>query len=170
MAYLLVASTIVFAKFQFQNPFYNEIISKAWSTMAAINLWTVIMFIFAKIMVNTNFKEAIFIWLIGIPLVFIVNISNVDKRMSFFLINTDKFQSGHEIIYHIQYLEKLLSIQNTNKSASLMLDGYLEIHKQDCFNEQCPCRNKNKVLNNNRITRNLLSTKMFIYFKLIIFR
>ena len=157
IACLLIGSTIVFIHFQFFNPFYSEVVIKAWSIMAALNLWTVLMLIFARIMMNSYFQETIFIWMLGIPLIIFINIYNVDKRMSDFLINAQKFQSGGEVISHIQYLLKLQGMKNSSNHASTMLDGYLEIHKQDCFSEQCPCRNKSRAFNNNRITRNLLS-------------
>lgn len=51
---------------------------------------------------------------------------------------------------------KLISWQSTNRNAAILLDGYIEIHKQTCNKEDCPL--KQKVLKNNRLTKTLLNS------------
>jgi len=167
ITYMVIGATVIFIMFQFYNPFYKEVISKAWSTMAAFNLWTILMLVFAKIMENTEFDECVFVWILGIPLVFLVNIHNIDKKMSYFLINTTKFRNGDEIINHAHYVQKLMAVQSHDNNAAVMLDGYLEMHKQDCYNEQCPCRDKSKTMANNTLARKLYSKSKLIDFLMI---
>ena len=150
-------SLLVFVMFQFDNPFYNIAIAKVWATVAALNLWTATMLIFAKIMENTAFKESIITWLIGLPLVLLLVLLTNDKRMDFLLINVNQFENGKEIINQVTYLLKLLATQDTSHNSAVLLDGYLEVHKQDCPDENCPLKRKNKQLSNNKVIRNLLS-------------
>ncbi len=131
--------------------------AKTWSTCAALNLWTVTMLVFAKIMEGTAFTEAIITWLLGLPLVLFLTVFTNDKRMDFLLINVNQFEKGKEIINQVTYLLKLLDTQETSHNSAVLLDGYLEVHKQDCPEPECPLKRKNKVLHNNKIIRNLLS-------------
>ena len=157
IVYVLFGSTVIFVLFQFFNPFYKDIIAKAWSTIAAANLWTAFCIVFAKVMEITTFDETVFIWLIGLPLVLVVNIYNESKRMNYLYINPSQFESGEEIIFHIDCLQRLLNLHSSDKTSSALLDGYLATHRNVCYNDQCPCKNKSKILNNNTVTRNLLS-------------
>ena len=131
--------------------------AKVWSTSAAINLWSATMLIFAKVMDSTAFSEAIITWLLGIPMIILLSIKIDDKRMDFLLINVNKFEKGKEIINQVTYLLKLLDTQHKDHNATVLLDGYLEVHKQDCPDEECPLKKKNKILTKNKIVRNLLS-------------
>ena len=137
--------------------------AKTWSTCAALNLWTVTMLVFAKIMEGTAFTEAIITWLLGLPLVLFLTVFTNDKRMDFLLINVNQFEKGKEIINQVTYLLKLLDTQETSHNSAVLLDGYLEVHKQDCPETDCPLKRKNKVLHNNKIIRNLLSKKDYFF-------
>jgi len=154
----MASSIMVFYLLQFDNPYYNYVMAKTWSTCAALNLWTATMLVFAKIMQGTAFTEAIITWLLGLPLVFFLTIFTNDKRMDFLLINVNQFEQGKEIINQVTYLLKLLDTQETSHNSAVLLDGYLEVHKQDCAEAECPLKRRNKVLHNNKIIRNLLSS------------
>lgn len=145
---------------QFDSPYYNYVMAKTWAIGAALNLWTAIMLTFGKIMENSVFTEVILTWLLGIPLVLFLTLQTDDKRMNYLLINVNQFENGKEIINQVTYLLKLLDTQYSDHNSAVLLDGYLEVHKQDCPEEACPLKRKNKVLTNNKIIRNLLSKSL----------
>lgn len=54
--------------------------------------------------------SAIVIWFSGIPfIIMLIKASDKDKDMDLLLINTNKFNSGEEIIRHVRYIEKLMN-------------------------------------------------------------
>lgn len=166
LTYLFVGALVVFLKFEFQNPFYYQVIAKGWSTMASLNLWTVTMLVFAKVFGETSFKEAVFLWIFGTPVVIAVNLTSEDKKTHYFFINPNHFSGGNEVINHIQYLQKLIN-QNPNRVSVTLLDGYIELHKTHCSDEQCPCKNNSKSFNANRIIYNLSSKSSILRLSLL---
>ncbi len=153
LTYLFIGALVVFIKFKFQNPFHHQITAKGWSTMASLNLWTVAMLILAKVFDDTKFNETVFLWIFGIPFVIAINLTSEDKKAPYFFINTRQFSSGSEVINHIQILEKLIN-QLPHRVSATLLDGYVELHKINCSDEQCPCQNASKGFNANRIIYN----------------
>jgi len=155
LALILIGSLILFVKFYFSSPYHNEVVAKVWSTLQALNLWTAVMLVFAKIMENTLFEGSIIAWLLGIPFVILIILTNRDHRIDLLLINVNKFSSGQEVQDQIRYLLKLIEWQAANRNSAILLDGYIEIHKQSCNKDDCPL--KAKVVKNNRFTKNLMS-------------
>ena len=45
------------------------------------------------------------------------------------------------------FILKLISLQATDKNAAILLDGYVELHKQTCNKEDCPLKQKNMKSN-----------------------
>lgn len=150
LIFILGGSLLIFFKFHFNSPYYNEKIAKLWSCLMSINLWTAIMLCFAKFMEGTLFEGSIVAWMIGIPFIILIVITNRDQRVDLLLINVNKFQSGDELQNQIRFILKLISWQATNKNASILLDGYIEIHKQTCNKEDCPLKQKAVKTNFNK--------------------
>lgn len=142
LIFIIGGSLLIFFKFHFNSPYYNEKVAKLWSCLMSINLWTAIMLCFSKFMEGTLFEGSIVAWMIGIPFIILIVITNRDQRVDLLLINVNKFQSGDELQNQIRFILKLISWQSTNKNASILLDGYIEIHKQTCNKEDCPLKQK----------------------------
>ena len=142
LIFIIGGSLLIFFKFHFNSPYYNEKVAKLWSCLMSINLWTAIMLCFAKFMEGTLFEGSIVAWMIGVPFIILIVITNRDQRVDLLLINVNKFQSGDELQNQIRFILKLISWQSTNKNAAILLDGYIEIHKQTCNKEDCPLKQK----------------------------
>ena len=97
LIFILGGSLIIFFKFHFNSPYYNEKVAKVWSCLMSINLWTAIMICFAKFMEGTLFEGSLVAWIIGIPFIILIVITNRDHRIDLLLINVNKFQSGEEL-------------------------------------------------------------------------
>lgn len=113
LAVMLGGSTVLFVKFHYNSPYYSEIMGKLWSLLVSLNLWTVMMLVFGKIMENTSFQGSIVAWLIGLPFIIIAVFTSKDHRVNLLLINVNKFQNGEEIQNQIRYVLKLISWQCT---------------------------------------------------------
>ena len=46
---IFTGNLIIFLKYYFQSPFFNETIGKVWTIFSAINFWTALMLNFAKV-------------------------------------------------------------------------------------------------------------------------
>jgi len=82
---------IIFFRFYYNSPFYNEKVAKLWSCLMSLNLWTAIMISFAKFMEGTLFEGSLGGYLIGIPFVALIVITSRDHRIDLLLINVNKF-------------------------------------------------------------------------------
>lgn len=91
LIFILGGSLIIFFKFHFNSPYYNEKVAKMWSCLMSINLWTAIMICFAKFMEGTLFEGSLVAWIIGIPFIVLIVITNRDHRIDLLLINVNKF-------------------------------------------------------------------------------
>lgn len=149
IALLLGGSLIVFAKFHYSSPYFNETMRKLWSSIAAINVWTMILLCFAVFLENKLFEGTIIAWLIGIPIIVLIVVNNKKQNIDILLVNVNKFESGDQLIAQARYLQQLIAWAPTSKTASILLDGYLEVHRQTCNKDDCA--SKVKKLSNNRI-------------------
>ena len=111
------------------------------------------MLCFAKFMEGTLFEGSIVAWMIGIPFIVLIVLTNRDHRVDLLLINVNKFQSGEDLQNQIRFILKLINWQATNKNAAILLDGYVEIHKQTCNKDDCPLKQKN--IKSNIMNKNL---------------
>jgi len=155
LALILMGSILLFVKFFFNSSYHDEITSKIWAIISALNLWTASMIVFTRILENTLFVGCVIAWILGIPFVILIVLTSKDQRIHLLLINTNKFQDGSQITNQVRYLLKLLQWQSTNKNAEILLDGYIEIHKQICNHEDCPL--KQSMSKNSRFTKSLMN-------------
>jgi len=155
MLMILAGSGFIFYKFFFNFPYHDEVVAKLWGILSALNLWTAFMLVIAKICENYIFDGAVIAWFIGIPLIVYLLLVIKDQRLDLLLINVNKFQSGTEVQNQIRYILKLIQWQSKNKNAAILLDGYMEIHKQSWKKDEDP--QKTKGVKNNRFTKSLMN-------------
>ncbi len=160
MLLILAGSSYIFYKFFFNFPYHDETVAKLWGILSALNLWTAFMLVIAKICENYIFDGAVIAWFIGIPLIVYLLLVIKDQRLDLLLINVNKFQSGTEVQNQIRYILKLIQWQSKNKNAAILLDGYMEIHKQSWKKDEDP--QKTKGVKNNRFTKSLMSNDFFL--------
>ena len=77
----LAGSILTFYLLHMNSPFNEQIISKVWSFLSTINIWTAIMFTMAQLTEKRIFHGIIYAWAIGLPLLFlIILMSPADKN------------------------------------------------------------------------------------------
>jgi hypothetical protein len=67
-----IGALITFYLFHVSSPFYHTFVSKYWSFFSAVNLWTAILVIMAKLTEVKIFHGIIYAWIIGIPLLLLI--------------------------------------------------------------------------------------------------
>ena len=129
--------------FHTTTPFYNDLLSKFWSCISAINMWSALMVAFAKFAEGVLFRGAFTAWCIGVPFIVVIVLTNRDNRTNYLLTNVMKFQTGDELNHQFLFILKLMDAQATKRHAAVLLDGYIELHKKNCDKDDCPLKQKN---------------------------
>ncbi|CAD8126295.1 unnamed protein product [Paramecium sonneborni] len=143
---MLIGSFIIFWKIHIQQPFNNLYIQKSWSILVALNLWGVFLICFAKFLEGILFQGTIYAWIAGIPLMIIAIIKSDKLHYDLILLNLNKVQNPNQIIQLTNYLLKLLYNSSLYSHSSLLIDGFLEMHKITCTREDCYLKQK-KLIN-----------------------
>ncbi|CAD8125809.1 unnamed protein product [Paramecium sonneborni] len=143
---MLIGSFIIFWKIHIEQPFNNFYIQKAWSMLVALNLWGVILICFAKFLEGILFQGTIYAWIAGVPLMIAAIIKSDKLHYDLLLLNLNKVQDPDQIVSLTNHLLKLLYKSPLNSHSSLLIDGFLEIHKATCTREDCYLKQK-KIIN-----------------------
>ena len=72
---IFVGGLALWYLYQFDDPYYNEIISKLFKTLSAYYMWTCLMLFVAKILEKTSFEGALISWVIGLPFIIVIMLS-----------------------------------------------------------------------------------------------
>ncbi|CAD8126292.1 unnamed protein product [Paramecium sonneborni] len=137
---IVIGSFFVFWKMHVENPHYNKYIAKAWSILAAVNMWGVILLCFAKFLEGQLFFGTVYAWLFGLPFM-IAAVFKADKlNYELLLTNLNKVADPLEVLNLTDYLIKLYKAQDSD--SLLMIDGFLEIHRATCAKEDCYLKQK----------------------------
>ncbi|CAD8209105.1 unnamed protein product [Paramecium pentaurelia] len=142
---MLIGSFIIFWKIHIEQPFNNLYIQKAWSMLVALNLWGVILICFAKFLEGVLFIGTVYAWIAGLPLMIAAIIKSEKLHYDLLLLNLNKVQDPDQIVQLTNYLLKLLYKSPLNSNCSLLIDGFLEIHKATCTREDCYLKQKKMI-------------------------
>ncbi|CAD8110362.1 unnamed protein product [Paramecium sonneborni] len=145
-----LSSFFLFYQIHTEKPFYNKVVQKIWSIITAINLWTTIMMIFAYLLEGQYFRDVFWGWIGGIPLITLIIINEQIFEVDLLSSNINRAISGQQIIILCEYLLQLLD--KNDQHSSLMLDGFIEIHKQTCYRNDCVLKSKKSLNDRNKHT------------------
>ncbi|CAD8146031.1 unnamed protein product [Paramecium octaurelia] len=147
IAVFLIGSSIVFINTHIDQPYYDTFIQKMWSILAGVNFWTIIMMFYSYLLDGKTFQNTIQAWLLGIPLIIGIIIFRQREQFDLMRANLRKFQDGGQVIKLCEYL--LLLIHNSSKSQryQLLIDSYIEIHKEVCNRNDCVVKLKEEMAN-----------------------
>ncbi|CAK68800.1 unnamed protein product (macronuclear) [Paramecium tetraurelia] len=147
IAVFLIGSSIVFINTHIDQPYYDTFIQKMWSILAGVNFWTIIMMFYSYLLDGKTFQNTIQAWLLGIPLIIGIIIFRQREQFDLMRANLRKFQDGGQVIKLCEYL--LLLIHNSSKSQryQLLIDSYIEVHKEVCNRNDCVVKLKEEMAN-----------------------
>ena len=66
------------------------------------------MFLSLKFMENSLFQGSLISWIIGIPFIILIVLTNQDPRIQALLINESKMTDGNELLSQLKFLTKLV--------------------------------------------------------------
>lgn len=65
-------------------------------------------------MENTLFRGCLISWIIGLPFIVLINLTNDDPRIGALLINEVKMTDGNELLSQLKFLTKLVISHSKN--------------------------------------------------------
>ncbi|CAD8074840.1 unnamed protein product [Paramecium sonneborni] len=133
----LTGSSLIFISAHLAQPYYDSLIQKMWSILSAVNLWTIIMMFYSYKFDGQTFQKTIQAWLIGIPLIIGILIFRQKHAVDLLEANLKKFTNGMQIILLCEYLVLLMEKSQKCQRSQLLLDSYIEIHKEVCNRTDC---------------------------------
>ncbi|CAK91236.1 unnamed protein product (macronuclear) [Paramecium tetraurelia] len=148
LAIFTISSFFLFYQIHTEKPFYNKVIQKLWSIITALNMWTSIMLIFAYLLEGQFFRDVIWGWVGGIPLIVLIIVNEQLFEVDLLGSNINRAISGQQIIILCEYLLSLLD--KNDQHSSLMLDGFIEVHKQTCYRNDCILKFKKSLNEKNK--------------------
>ncbi|CAD8188241.1 unnamed protein product [Paramecium pentaurelia] len=143
-AYILLVITlggslIIFLAFSLGTQYHSFLFTRYHSTLSSLLMWSAFMLAVATAMEGNLIGGSIVAWLVGIPFVISIVLTQRDRQLESLVANVNKLNSPEEIISQVRYLLTLLRLQNQTKYA-VILDGYIEVHRQTCEKSDCPLK------------------------------
>ncbi|CAD8153139.1 unnamed protein product [Paramecium pentaurelia] len=143
----LIGSSYIFISTHLEQPYYDNVIQKIWSISSAVNLWTIIMMFYSYKFDGQTFQKTVQAWLIGIPLIIGILAFRQQKTVDLFVANLKKFKNGMQIILLCEYLVFLMKRSEKCQRSQLLLDSYIELHKEICDRPDCSVKQKIELAN-----------------------
>lgn len=112
-------------------------------------LWSNIAILISKILENTRFNGGFQLFFLGCPLVVGILIFTRDHRREELLYSVSNFQTGEDAARQVKYFLSLIARkENGDRSAEILLNGFIYLHEDSCPNQQCHLKiyKKNVVL------------------------
>ena len=140
--------------------------------------WTYFILLISKLCENSDIDGLIYLLLFGYPVIIYCSIIQINKKESGLATSTDNFNSINNYLAKTRFLIKLIdSFLDTNKNMNnnhdsdnhkneILLKGTIQIHNENCVNEECPLTKFIKNPGNQHIQKQCLLNYMTTYFDL----
>ena len=148
---IFVGGLCIFYFYQYEDPYYNETVSKMFKILSAYYLWTSTLLFISKSLQTTSFTGGLVCWIVGLPFIIVIMLSTSKGNIKTLTKSQIKFETPDELIDHLRYVLQLVEKQKDNdKSSYLYLAGYIEKHKDVCMEDDCPLKvtRKKRQVNN----------------------
>ena len=104
MIIIFVGGLALWYLYQFDDPYYNEIISKLFKILSAYYMWTCFMLFVAKILESTSFRGGLISWIIGLPFIIIIMLSQSKGNLKTLTKSQIKFETPNELMDHLRFV------------------------------------------------------------------
>lgn len=138
---LLTFSLLLFYFNYIESPFHNRPISLISAIFSTAHLWTVFMLVFAQIFEGNILEGSFAIFALGLPFVVAIVFTRPDKNVELLLLSWNKVQNSDLITKQLRYLIDLWARKDFDRKSAIILEGYLEIHREICDQTDCPINN-----------------------------
>ena len=163
----LLASAVVI-QIQSNKPYKNKIIQSFTMICYSIWLWTSFVLLFSNILNYSELSGAIYIWITGIPLVFVLVVfnqfsNNLDDILD--IKSIQAYESPEKVERTIIYLLTLLENYHDKRENEVILKGFVRNHEDNCNLNDCPLKAIKRSMDNNAENNNVnMFTQQFIIF------
>ncbi|KAL4426928.1 hypothetical protein ABPG74_012928 [Tetrahymena malaccensis] len=141
--FITLCTLDLFLTFNKSSNILNYMYNKVINSQIACIFWTTLILIFGQIMVFTNFRGVVYIWLIGLPFLIFIVFMRREYRYDLMMVDSNKFDSLNQAVSQILYLTRCLNYYNTDRNMAAILDGFVDYHRTICNRDDCPCQAKN---------------------------
>ena len=93
-----------------------------------------------KVLETTAFDGGIFVFIIGMPIVVFIIITQKDNRFTLLLQNINKFENGESVFKQIRYFLELVDKKYKDRKSNILLKGYIYLHEEYCTLQDCPLK------------------------------
>ena len=143
--WIVVPATLFCGFIQFwiywvERPFYEERSNTAFLVHTGVVLWSFVVLFFIKVLENAAFDGGIFLFFIGIPIVWVIVVTQNDERFKLLLTNVNKFQNGESVFKQIRYFLELVEAKYKDRRSNILLKGYIALHEEYCTIADCPLK------------------------------
>ena len=94
--------------YQFDDPYYNEKVSKIFKSLSGYYMWTCLMLLISRAFYNTSFKGGLICWLLGLPFILIIILSQSNRNLKSLAKNEIKFDTPTELMDHLRLVLQLI--------------------------------------------------------------
>jgi len=105
--------------------------------LVALNMWGVTLLCFSKFLEGILFFGTVYAFLAGLPLMMLAVMRSEKQHYDLLLLNLNKVQDADQVLALTNHLIKLLHRTVNDQNSSLLIDGFLEIHRATCTREDC---------------------------------
>lgn len=81
-------------------------------------------------------------WLVGLPFIAFIVAARSEARYPLLLLNANSYESLQLALAQLQYLTNLLDQYHHDRAVAVLLDGFLDFHRQQCNKEECPSKRR----------------------------
>lgn len=135
-----ILSYIGFEKFNKGILYYNTFTNKMMILRHSLMVWVSIVLIFCLINRNTMFDGSLFLFFYGAMVIIIIMVLRTNKRFDLLMLDINKIDSVDLAFPHLNYLIFLVKNMFQSEIFSLMINGYICYHQNNCEKIDCPCR------------------------------
>lgn len=100
------------------------------------------MLVFSQIVHDTNYEGTVYIWLMGIPFIFLVVKMRREYRYDALMVNSNNFESLNQSIFQIFYLTRMLNYYDKDRNVAAILEACIYYHRTFCRRLDCPSNPK----------------------------
>lgn len=83
---------------------------------------------------------SIYVWLVMIPFLFLIQLTNDNYLLIDYDINLNRFPNSNSIVNHSIFILRLIKWDINNAKKGKLLNGYIQHHNMTCEDSTCPLK------------------------------
>ena len=163
---IVFAGAIILAYYNIiDDPYYNRFTGGFYKVLSLVYLWSALVITILKIIESFSFSGGLIIWILGFPFLFLLGVSLAQPDVKLVTRSQVKFETDKELLDHLKAVLLLIQRQKKDRSAHLLLVGYIQKHKESCPEIDCPLKNLNGKEENDEVIERLIGAldRLFIH-------